>query len=187
MDKLPPNAALIIVDVQKGFDLPGWGERNNPQAEDNIARLLDAWRRTGRPLYFIRHHSTKPQSPLRPGQQGSEIKDVVAPLPGEPVVTKHVHSAFIGTDLEKMLRDAGQGTVVVTGLTTDHCVSTTARMAGDMGFSTYVVADATAAHDREGFDGRRYPADEVHSTALASLQGEFATVVDTDTLLANLD
>lgn len=107
----------------------------------------------------------------------------MAPRSGEPVINKNVNSAFIGTDLEKQLRDRGIRTVVVTGLTTDHCVATTARMAGNLGFDTYVVSDATATFDREGADGKRYSAEEVHAVNLASLNQEFAKVVTTNALL----
>lgn len=183
MTEIAPNTALIIVDVQEGFDNPAWGARNNPQAEDNIARLLAAWRRTGRPVFHIQHLSVEPNSPLRPGQPGSAIKASVQPQGSEPVITKHVNSAFIGTDLEARLRAAGINSVVVVGLTTMHCVSTTARMAGNLGFSTLVVSDATAAFERTGHDGQQFPAQVVHDVALAELHGEFATVLDTDSLL----
>src|SRR5215218_6970082 len=94
---LPEGTALIVIDVQKGFDEPHWGERNNPEAEQNIARLLAAWRQNGRAIYFIQHQSKSPQSPLRPDYVGSEIKDVVAPQSSEPVLRKSENSAFIGT------------------------------------------------------------------------------------------
>ena len=183
MDTIPPTAALIIIDVQKGFDEPYWGQRNNPEAEENIARLLAAWRRTGRPIYHIQHQSTEPNSTLRPGYVGSEIKEIVSPIGPEPVLQKHVNSAFIGTDLEARLRDSSQDTVIITGLTTDHCVSTTTRMAANLGFKTYVVADGTATFERTGHDGRHFKAEDIHAMELTSLNGEFATIVDTAALL----
>ncbi|MGA3110335.1 MAG: isochorismatase family protein, partial [Candidatus Bathyarchaeia archaeon] len=82
-------------------------------------------------------------SPLRPGTTGNEIKEIVAPSNEEPIITKTVNSAFIGTDLEAQLKGKNIETLVVVGMTTDHCVSTTARMAGNMGFEVYVVSDAT--------------------------------------------
>ena|SRR5208282_938496 len=186
MVELPSKAALIIVDVQKGFDDPKWGRRNNPQAESNIRKLLNTWRGSRMPVFYIQHCSQMADSPLRPGTPGNEIKEIVAPSNGEPIVTKTVNSAFIGTDLEAQLKRDNIETLVVVGITTDHCVSTTARMAGNMGFEVYVVSDATATFDRAGPDGKLYKAEEIHAVNLASLHNEFATVVDTKNLLNSL-
>ncbi len=186
MQKLQNNTALIIIDVQKGFDNPKWGERNNLQAEENIERLLQAWRDSKRPVFHIQHLSTSLNSPLNPNSSGSEIKDNVKPKDAEPVIQKHVNSAFIGTNLEQLLRDKEIKTLVITGLTTPHCVSTTTRMAGNFGFDTYLVSDATAAFEIVGHNGKHYSAEEIHETALATLHGEFATVVETETVLKNL-
>lgn len=183
MEQLPRNTALIVIDIQEGFDDPYWGKRCTPQAEANIAALLDTWRRSNRPVIHTRHMSQNPKSPLFPGRPGNEIKEAARPLPGEPVLQKSAHSAFIGTDLEQRLRDAGISAVVVTGINTNHCVSTTARMASDIGFETYVVADATATFEMKGPDGRLYDADEMHAFGLAEIHREFATIVDTRSLL----
>ncbi len=186
MIHLPSNTALIIVDVQKGFDDPKWGRRNNPEAESNIRKLLDTWRGSHMPVFHIQHCSQEAGSPLRPGTPGNEIKEILAPSNGEPIVTKRVNSAFIGTDLELQLKRKNIGTLVLVGLTTDHCVSTTARMAGNMGFEVYAVSDATATFDRVGPDGKSYKAEEIHAVNLASLHNEFATIVDTKNLLNSL-
>ena len=186
MKKIPQNAALILIDIQQGFDLPVWGERNNPGAEAKAAELLAAWRRTGRPLVHVQHRSVMPGSPLRPGQPGCEHKPEVKPLPGETVIGKQVNSAFIGTDLESRLRSQGIGTVVIAGLTTQHCVSTTTRMAGNLGFDAVVAADACAAHAQTGHDGKRHTAEEVHQVSLATLHGEFAEVASTADILKAL-
>jgi nicotinamidase-related amidase len=176
---LPRTAALIVIDVQAGFDSPYWGRRNNPDAEANIGRLLEAWRASDRPVFHIQHLSTTDGSPLVPGGSGCEFKEFAKPLWHEPVVTKKVNSAFIGTDLEQRLRGRGIATLVVCGLTTNHCVETTTRMAGNLGFQTYLVGDAAATFDRVGPDGVTYPAEQVHAMSLANLHGEFATVIDT--------
>lgn len=185
---LPENAALILIDVQDGLDDPYWGMRNNPDAEQQMARLLAAWREQRRPVYFIHHQSKNPKSPLRPDQPGNTIKQIVAPRADEPVIAKTENSAFIGTDLEARLRAAGQETLVMIGLTTDHCVSTTTRMAKNLGFTPVVVSDATATFDRVSpLTGRHYSADEIHEAELTSLNGEFAEVVGTEAVLAAIE
>jgi nicotinamidase-related amidase len=184
---LDQNAALVVIDVQDGFKDPVWGKRNNPGAEAAIARLLEGWRKSGRPVYHVRHLSTSPSSPLRPGQPGVELMAEAKPLPGETVISKNVNSAFIGTDLEARLRRAGHTSLVMAGYCTDHCVSTSARMAANLGFEVTLAEDACVTFDRKGFDGKIYPADEVHRVALASLLGEFCAVATSKDLLADLE
>jgi nicotinamidase-related amidase len=186
------RTALLVIDVQKGHDDPKFGRRNNPQAEARIAALLDAWRRSNRPVIHVQHHSRNAASPFHPTRSGSAIKDEAAPRPGEPIIQKHENSAFIGTNLESFLRERGIDTLVCVGLTTPHCVSTTARMAGNLGFRTFVVADATAANDGNvdwSWRGRGAEAvdpDLVHAISLATLHGEFATVLDSQAVLQSL-
>jgi nicotinamidase-related amidase len=177
------KTALLIIDVQMGLDDPSLGRRNNPDAEANIARLLAAWREGERPLIHIRHNSTEPNSPLRPELPGNAFKEEVRPLPGEKQFSKTVNSAFIGTGLTEYLHGQGIDSLVVVGLTTDHCVSTSVRMAANLGFGVTLVADATATHERTGYDGVLYSAEEIHKVNLVSLAGEFCTVCLTDDLL----
>lgn len=169
----PP--ALILIDIQQGFHDPSWGQRNNPEAEARAAQLLELWRTQGWPVVHVQHLSLEPRSTLRPGQDGAAFQPGFEPRPGEMHIVKHVNSAFIGTDLEEQLRRRGLERLVVAGLTTDHCVSTTTRMAGNLGFDVTLVADATATFDRE-YAGERLRAADLHRAHLASLHGEFATV-----------
>jgi nicotinamidase-related amidase len=179
------QTALLIIDVQQGFDAPYWGARNNPHAEDNIARLLDAWRAGKRPIFHVKHNSRTPQSPLHPSKPGNAYKEFAAPREGEPSIDKNVNSAFIGTDLETQLHAAHIDALVIVGLTTPHCISTTTRMASNLGFQTKVVEDATAAHAGKGPDGKPIDAETMHYHALAALNGEFAKIVTTADVLAN--
>ena len=186
MNSFNAHAALLVIDVQQGFSDPNWGPRNNPEAETNIGRLLAAWRETGRPVIHVQHDSLSANGSFVPGTLGNAPKAEAVPLEGEPVHHKTVNSGFIGTRLEQNLRDAGINTIAIVGLTTQHCVSTTTRMAGNLGFQAYVVADATATFDQVGIDGRKRAASDVHFAALSDLNGEFATVIDTKTLLASV-
>lgn len=180
---LPNKATLLVIDVQQGFFNASWGPRNNPGAETNIARLLAAWRTHGRPVRHVHHASRSASGHFYPGTRGHEVKAQAMPVTGEPTHVKTVNSGFIGTTLEHELRRDGVGTLIIAGLTTNHCVSTTARMAGNLGFATYVVDDATAAFDRAGIDGQMRLAADVHAAALSDLSGEFATIVRTDEVL----
>jgi nicotinamidase-related amidase len=181
--------ALIIVDWQKGFDDHAYwgGNRNNPDAEKKSATLLKTWRELNLPVFHVKHNSTNPKSRLAPGQSGNDIKDVVKPLPGEPVIGKNVNSAFIGTDLKQRLDEQGIKTVVIIGIQTDHCVSTTTRMAANFGYNTYVVSDATATFDRVSPNGEKFSSEMIHNINLTSLSNEFATVITTSELIKKLE
>ena len=188
-----PMAAtvLLLIDIQQGFnDTKYWGSsRSNPGFEDNVRRLLDAFRKaTPRPLVVhVRHHSTNPKSPLFPPSEGTEFQPYAATEPGEPVITKNENSAFIGTNLETMLRERGVTRLYICGMTTDQCVSTTARMAANLHVcdmevdgakrkgEIYLVGDATAANAVGGFE-----ADLVHKVHQATLGAEFCTAVTTE-------
>ncbi len=180
--------ALILMDIQKAFDnIAYWGgQRNNENAEASAAELLKIWREKKLPVVHIKHCSTNPNSPLNETNEGNEFKDLVAPIDGEPIIKKNVSSAFIGTDLKDRLDRAKISKLVIVGLTTDHCVSTTTRMAGNFGYDTFVVSDATATFNNKGLNGQNYSAELMHETSLASLNEEFAMVVTTDYLKQNI-
>jgi len=181
------TAALILIDIQKGFDdLSYWGPRNNPEAEQQASRILYAWRAKGLPVFHVKHNSTNPKSKLVPNQYGNEIQDVVKPLPTEPVISKNVNSAFIGTDLKERLDKQQIKDLVIVGLTTDHCVSTSVRMAGNLGFNVRLISDATATFDKVLPSGEKLSAEIIHQANLASLHNEFATVLTTKELLSSL-
>ncbi|MFC8518464.1 cysteine hydrolase family protein [Streptomyces sp. NPDC057257] len=181
------NAALVVVDVQKGFEEADfWGPRNNPEADDNIAELIDVWQATGRPVVFVRHDSLKPESPLRPGYEGNDLKDYVQERRGkgagpELFLTKTVNSAFLGSpDLGVWLSEAGISQFVLAGIQTNMCVETTARMGGNLGYDVVVAYDATYTFELEGPFGWRRSADEVAQASAVSLHGGgFARVVTT--------
>ena len=179
-DSMP---ALLVIDVQVGFDHPDWGRRNNQRAEANIAALIASWRAAKATVVHIHHDSPKDNGRLRRGAPGHAAKPEAQPLPNEKVYRKRVNSAFIGTTLEVDLRHQGFDTLVIVGLTTNHCVSTTARMAGNLGFETIVVSDATATFDRRQIDGSCRPAEDVHCAALSDLSEEFASIATTQQVL----
>jgi nicotinamidase-related amidase len=178
-------ATLLLIDVQTGLDSPDLGKRNNPQAEQNIARLLAKWRKKDWPIVHVRHDSIEPQSKLRPDSPGNTIKTEAKPLADEIVFGKSGNSAFIGSGLEQYLREREVDKLVVVGLTTDHCVSTSVRMAENLGFDVTVVVDATATFERTGYNGIHYSAENIHQINLLSLQNEFCKIQSTEELLDN--
>ena len=186
MKNLLRNTALLVIDMQVGFDDPSWGPRNNPGAEANVATLIAAWRATHAPVIHVHHDSPDPLGRLRRGSAGNAAKPEALPRDDERVYRKSVNSAFIGTTLEADLRAHGIATLAIVGLTTNHCISTTARMAGNLGFETLVAADATATFDRANLDGTIRLAADVHNAALSDLQDEFAQIVETRWLIAAL-
>lgn len=177
------NTALIIIDVQKAFEEEKWGTRNNPNAEENIQILLNMWREKEYPIIHIQHLSDNDQSIFHPSKKSSDFKDIVVPIKGEKIFKKKVNSAFIGTGLEEHLKENKIKKVVIVGLTTPHCVSTTTRMSGNLGFETYLVSDATAAFAIKGADGTYYSAEQIHNVSLATLDDEFAAVLKTEELI----
>jgi nicotinamidase-related amidase len=185
--QMPADIALIIVDVQQAIDDPAWskeGPRNNPDAERNIARLLERWRRSGRPIFHVRHDSIKPVSPYRPDQPGNAFKPEARPAAGEPIIVKTTNNAFIRTDLEQRLRKAGIASLAIAGVITNNSVEATVRMAGNLGFNTYLVEDATFTFARRDYRGILRSAEDVHAMSLANMNGEYCKVVTTEELLS---
>ena len=182
------NPALLLVDIQKAFlekDYPGL-IRNNENAEFICGKILKKWRTLDLPIIHVRHSSTNPESKLHKSRPGFEFNDYVTPLETEMVLTKEVNSAFIGTNLENILIKSHIDTLVIVGMTTNHCISTTVRMSGNLGFDTYLISDSTACYNTKGINGEIIDCNTIYNSALASLQEEFATVIDSKELFDNL-
>ena len=178
------NPALLLVDIQKAFlekDYPGL-IRNNENAEFICGKILKKWRTLDLPIIHVRHSSTNPKSKLHKSRPGFEFNDYVTPLETEMVLTKEVNSAFIGTNLENILIKSHIDTLVIVGMTTNHCISTTVRMSGNLGFDTYLISDSTACYNTKGINGEIIDCNTIYNSALASLQEEFATVIDSKEL-----
>jgi nicotinamidase-related amidase len=182
------KTALIVVDVQRAFDQweAAGKRRNNPNAVARIVDLLGAFRSLEASIFHIRHQGTHPKSSFLPDGTGYPVKDEAREQAGEPVIVKKVNSAFIGTDLEGRLRAAGIRTLVICGATTNHCVETTTRMAGNLGFDAALVRDATWTFDRTGPDSDVHSAEEIHAMTLSNLNGEFARIVSAQQAIAAL-
>jgi nicotinamidase-related amidase len=181
------RTALIVVDVQRGFeDATYWGRRNNPDCERNVADLIESWRDQAQPVVFVRHHWDEDGSPLRSDEAGSEFKDVVEGRP-DLLVTKRVNSAFQGDpDLERWLTDRGIEGIVVCGITTNHCCETTARVGANLGFGMSFAIDATHTFDLDDHEGGTIAADELARVTAANLDPEFGRVLTAAEAIAEL-
>ncbi len=180
------KSALLVIDVQMAFvhDDEAGAKRSCPQAEGNIAALLDTFRERGDMILHIHHHGLDPDDPFHARAPGAAVQPFAEPRSGEAVTVKHVASAFVGTNLEQDLRSAGVERLVICGATANHCAESTARSAGNLGFNTLYASDAVWAYAATGPDGVAHDAEQIHSVTLANLDGEFATVLPTNQILA---
>ena len=185
---LNKNSALLLVDIQKAFlekDYPGI-IRNNEDAEFICGKILNKWRTLDLPVIHVRHSSTNPESKLHKSRPGFEFNDYVKPLDNEVVLTKKVNSAFIGTKLDNILYNMNINTLVFVGMTTNHCISSTVRMSGNLGFETYLISDSTACYDTMGMDGKMIDCNIIYESSLANLSTEFATIINSNKLFSLL-
>ncbi len=167
------RAVLLPIDMQVGFDHPRHPPRWNVDVDANGLALLAAWRAASRPIIHIRHDSVQPGSPLVAGQPGNRHRPGFSPQGDEPLVTKSVNSAFIGTDLDLRLRRVGAKHVVVFGLVTDMCVSTTVRMGANLGWDMILAPEACDCFALPDGRGGTIPAAQIHAAHVATLAYEF--------------
>lgn len=182
------NPVLVVIDAQKGFaDSEYWGSGANPSALTNIQKLVRRWQELDFPIVIVKHNSKSPDSPLFPGNTGNQLVDFLSSA-GEVTIQKSVNSAFYGTpDLRLWLDKRNFRQLVICGITTNFCCETTARMAGNLGYQTNFVLDATDAFELVGPDGQAIPGSQVMAMTAANLDGEFANVVTTQKQLDLLE
>ena len=189
MEFISKNPALIIIDVQKAFlekDYPGI-KRNNTNAELVCGNILNKWRKNDLNVIHVRHSSSNPESKLHKSKPGFEFNDYVKPKNNEIVLTKNVNSAFIGTGLDEILKNLNINTLVIVGMTTNHCISTTVRMAGNLGYETFLISDSTACYNTKGLDGKEIDCEIIYEASIASLSGEFAEIISSRELFELLN
>ncbi len=180
--KFDKNSCLLIIDVQVGVDvLSHWGgptgRRNNLDAESKMLNLLAAWRNANLQVAFTRHDSREAASPLKFSLPTGAQKPGFEPKDLDIVIEKDVNSGFIGTDLEIQLRRAKISRLIIVGFFTNFCVETTTRMAGNLGFDTYLVDDCCSTSNRVGPDDVDRDPELVHAMTVANLHGEFCTAI----------
>jgi nicotinamidase-related amidase len=173
------RAVLLPVDMQQAFDTAAWPRRWNKDVDSNGLALLAAWRAAKRPIIHVRHDSVQPGSSLAPGSCGNAFRPGFQPQGAEQLVTKGVNSAFIGTDLDLRLKRIGAKHVVVFGISTDMCVSTTVRTGANMGWDMILVPDACDCFDLPDGQGGTIPAEDIQRAHVATLAFEFARTFST--------
>ena len=178
------RAVLLPIDMQRAFDTPPWPRRWNDSVDANGLALLQHWRSMGRPIIHVRHDSVVEGSSLAPDMPGNRFRPGFEPAVGEPLVTKSVNSAFIGTDLDLRLRRLGATHVVAFGISTDMCVSTTVRTGANMGWDMVLAADACDCFELPDPQGGTIAAEAVQAAHVATLGFEFCRVVTTAELVA---
>jgi len=178
------DAVLLSIDMQQAFDVAPWPRRWNQAVDANGLALLAAWRAAKRPIIHVRHDSVQSGSTLAAGAPGNAFRPGFGPQDNEPLVTKSVNSAFIGTDLDEQLKELGAKHVVAFGISTDMCVSTTVRMGTNLGWDMVLVPDACDCFDLPcPYGGPWIPAEQVHTTHVATLAYEFCRIMPTAELI----
>ena len=183
MSQLPAQTPLVILDLQKAIDHPDWGIRNNPDVEANLSRLLTIWRENNWPVIHVKHDSANPKSHYYADKSGNVFKAAVAPIDGETIVTKTVHSAFVETGLLDALAKLGTKCFILGGVKTNNSIEATVRHGSNLGYDIHLLADGCFTHDQIDWNGKRWSADDIHAIALSNLDGEYCTVTTIEAVL----
>lgn len=182
---LGENSTLIIINAQNGLFDGTQEDRNNSEAEANIAHLLNIWRTKNRKVIHVKHVSDNPKSIFFRNSTGSGILDVVKPLANETVIEKTKSSAFADTNLMDVLTKESCTDVVLVGFTANECIDATARDATALGFTAFVASDATATFDLRDSTGKLVKADRIHKLTLLNINAFSAKVITTKEILSS--
>lgn len=168
------KSGLILIDIQNDYFKDGKTELNHPTETAKCAKtILDFFRENNLPVYHIQHINTTTKAA---GSTGAEINSLVTPNKDEKVFIKHVPNSFYNTALAETLSNNGIKHIVVCGMMTHMCVDTTVRAAKDLGFSVTLIEDACTTKDLV-WNGHTIPAEVVHESYMASLNGGFAEIM----------
>jgi len=177
--------ALLLIDIQNDYFPDGKMElAGMEEATEKAAALLKAFRISGKPVFFVRHLSTRPGATFfLPGTPGADIHASVWPLEGEKVIEKNFPNSFFQTELLPRLKEAGVTELIICGAMSHMCIDTTVRAAKELGFACTVISDACATRDLK-FKNEPVTAHNVHAAFMAALDGVFATLMTAEEYLA---
>lgn len=181
------KSAIILIDIQNDYFECGKNELYLPkQAAMHAKQALNFYRMNNLPVYYVQHINIQKGSTFfLPNSIGVKIHQSVSPQISEKVFVKHTPNAFFKTGLAEELLQNGIHHIVICGMMSHMCVDTTVRAAHDLGFSVTVIEDACTTKELL-WDGVLIPATIVQNTFMASLNGVFAQVVQTDIFLENI-
>ena len=176
--------ALLLIDIQNDYFPGGKMELvSMKEAAKKAGELLKAFRTAGKPVFFIKHMSTRSDATFFvPGTQGMDIHPSVNPLPNEAVIEKHFPNSFLQTDLLSVLKESEVTDLIICGAMSHMCIDTTVRAAKELGFKCTLIADACATRNLK-FGEEILPAQTVHASFMAALDGMFATIMTADEYL----
>ncbi len=172
------DAALILIDCQNTYREGIMALEGVEPALQQAKLLLEKARTLKVPVIHIQHDSGE-GTPYDIRSYIGQIADVVAPIAGEDVITKHYPNSFVGTNLDDVLKAHGIKNIVLAGFMTHMCVNSTAHGGFNLGYAPTVVASATATRALPGADGKIIPASQVHAAALAATRDLYAAIANT--------
>jgi nicotinamidase-related amidase len=188
-EKQPIEAsALLVIDVQESFraDEGRWASRSNPSFESNLTRLVEAYRAADLSVIFVLHEDG--DALFRPGSPYVRLQPFLQPREGEPVLVKSTRNAFTSTNLAEVLAERGVRRLAITGIQTEQCCETTARVAGDLGYDVDFVTDATLTFPiTDPATGDVQPTDAITRATEFSLRGRFARITTAEVLAAEVE
>lgn len=182
------QTALLVVDVQDSFKFgPRWDRRSNPRFEENLSRLIAAFRASDRPVVFVLH--SDPDPGFEVGSPHYKLMNFLERRPTEPLVHKTTRNCFTSTNLLPLLLERGVRRVVVTGIQTEQCCETTTRVGADLGFDMDFVTEATLTFPIPKSDdpgAEELSVDDVIERTEYVLRDRFARIATVDDLVSEL-
>lgn len=186
--------ALLVIDVQESFRArKSWDLINHPNIAERCNRLVTAARAAGDLVVWVLHTEPGSGTVFDPASGHVRLLEPLQPADGEPVLTKTSHNAFTTTNLQQLLTRHGVEEIVISGIRTEQCCETTARVGSDLGYRVTFVADATATQplaapglsldrdfDQVVNDPRTLPAESVVERTVYALAGRFAIITTLD-------
>jgi nicotinamidase-related amidase len=181
------RSALLVIDIQDSFKAtPRWERRSSPRFEENVDRLIRAFRAAGLPVIFFLH--TDPDPYFETTSPAFKLMGFLAPVPGEPVLVKNTRNAFTSTPLQELLLEKGVERLVITGIQTEQCCETTTRLAADLGYDVDFVTEATMTFPIANPEtGEELSTDEILRRTEFVLRRRFARIATVDGLVAELE